>query len=293
MSKALGIHAGEAVGPALERFGHDILAEAQAAMQSERGTKVVIHDFRKAMKRWRAFLRLLDREVVAAARELRMQARDLARELAPARDVQAALDAFADLRHCDSALPPRSVSAMSTRIESRRQAENGAVSADIRDHIAAYLARADAALSAFPTGNMDVRDLAAALARSYGRARKLVPRDWAAASAEELHELRQRVVIHRYQIEIVQPLWPRYIRVTAGEAQRLRERLGHYQDLVVLEALTAPRGELARWRSRLVPLISERKQAHATAAAHNAGRLFAERPRALQRKLVELWSNPA
>jgi CHAD domain-containing protein len=222
-----------------------------------------------------------------------MQARDLARELAPARDVQAALDALADLRHCEAALPSRSVSAMSARIESRRQAEDGAASADIRERIASYLARAEAALSAFPTESMDVRDLAAALARAYARARKLIPRDWDAASAEELHELRQRVVIHRYQVEIVQPLWPRYIRVTAGEAQRLRERLGHYQDLVVLEALTGPRGELARWRSRLGPLISERKQAHAAAAAHHAGRLFAERPRSLQRKLEGLWSNPS
>ena len=53
-------------------------------------------------------------------------------------------------------------------------------------------------------------------------------------TAEELHELRQRVVEHRYQMEIVQALWPRMVKLWVGEAQRLRERLGSHQDLVVL-----------------------------------------------------------
>ena len=53
-----------------------------------------------------------------------------------------------------------------------------------------------------------------------------------------MHEFRQRVVVHRYQMELVEPAWPRLGKVWVGEAQRLRERLGKHQDLAVLRKLT-------------------------------------------------------
>ena len=291
---ALGIRAGEAVGPVLVRFGHDVLAEARAAIESPDGVRTVVHDFRKAMKRWRAFLRLLKPAVGDEAVDLRLEARDLARELAMARDVQAALDALADLRECATPLSDRSRATIAQRIESRRQsAHDAGLTDDIRARIAEYLERADTALSGWPLDEMKFEDIAASLARSYGRARSLVPKVWAAARPEELHSLRQRVIIHRYQLDFVHPLWPRFIRVAAGEAQRLRERLGHCQDLAVLTTLTQPRGDLARWRKLLLPLIAERKAIHIAASAHNAGRLFADRPRALQKRLRTLWANAA
>ena len=71
------------------------------------------------------------------------------------------------------------------------------------------------------------------------------PKDWPAADAEDLHELRKWVVIHRYQIDIVEPLWPRFVKMWSGEAQRLRDRLGKHQDLLMLASLTGPHQPLA------------------------------------------------
>ena len=83
---------------ALREFARDILAEADAALARRDATDAVaVHDFRKAMKRWRAFLRLMPPIVGPDAERLRLAARDLARELAEARDAHAALDALADL----------------------------------------------------------------------------------------------------------------------------------------------------------------------------------------------------
>ena len=56
---------------------------------------------------------------------------------------------------------------------------------------------------------MTFSDVAGRLAQGYRRARRRVPDDWFATEAEALHELRQRVVDHRYQMELVVPLWPR------------------------------------------------------------------------------------
>ena len=51
-------------------------------------------------------------------------------------------------------------------------------------------------------------------------------------------------MIHRYQMDLVEPLWPRFARMWTAECQRLRDRLGQYQDLLVLAALPA---RTSRW----------------------------------------------
>ena len=51
---------------------HDILAEARAAIEDPaRSEAEAVHDFRRAMKRWRALLRLLEPFLKQDARRLR------------------------------------------------------------------------------------------------------------------------------------------------------------------------------------------------------------------------------
>ena len=42
------------------------------------------------------------------------------------------------------------------------------------------------------------------------------------------------------------------------------------------------------WRSRLVPLIEDRRGAHLKTAERLAGRLFAEKPKAFRRRIAAL-----
>ncbi len=106
-----------------------------------------------------------------------------------------------------------------------------------------------------------------------------------------LHDLRSRVVAHRYQMELVEPLWPKFGRLWVAEAQRLRDRLGAFQDLSVMQGFTAPHQPLAPWRARLTPVIAARQAVHAKAAQRIAGRLFAERPRAFRKRMEALWKS--
>jgi CHAD domain-containing protein len=105
-----------------------------------------------------------------------------------------------------------------------------------------------------------------------------------------LHDLRRRVVEHRHQMDLVEPLWPRLGKVWAEEAQRLRNRLGSCQDLAVLTEFTTAHQPLAPWRSRLAPLIAARRGAHLKTAQRVAGRLFAEKPKAFRQRIAALWS---
>src|ERR1700751_430452 len=83
-----------AIGPALRAIAGSILAKARLALTDpEQSNQDAVHDFRRAMKQWRALMRLLEPFIPDADR-WRRQARDHARSLAHARDVAAALNAL-------------------------------------------------------------------------------------------------------------------------------------------------------------------------------------------------------
>jgi CHAD domain-containing protein len=279
-----------AVGEALRAVARDILAQAHTAVTDPALPEpTAVHDFRRAMKRWRALLRLLEPFVGAEARQLRDEARDLAGQLAGARDAQAALDALADLETHGLGMSPRSLATVRQRIEEIRGTAHATLDAAMRARLTAALDRAGSLVGRWPLHTLTFDDVADQLTRFYGRARRLIPEEWSAADAEALHELRKRVVVHRHQMDLIEPLWPRFVKMWAGEAQRLRDRLGKHQDAQVLARLTEPHQPLARWRSRLADGIAQRRAAHTAAAARIAARLFVEKPNALRRRLAAMW----
>src|SRR4030095_8456710 len=71
-----------AVGEALRGVARDILAEARAAIEERAKPDAdAVHDFRRAMKRWRALLRLVEPFLGEEARRLRDDTRALAHAL--------------------------------------------------------------------------------------------------------------------------------------------------------------------------------------------------------------------
>jgi len=280
-----------AVGEALRGVAREVLAEARTAITDPARTEAdAVHDFRRAMKHWRAFLRLLEPFVGQEARALRDEARDLAHALTGARNAQSALDALNDLAKHGLALTPRSLATLRRRIEDiRRTAETTLLDADMRLRLSSALDRAETMVERWPLHLLVFDNVADGLTRFYRSARGLIPDDWAAADAEDLHELRKLVVIHRYQMDLVEPLWPRFGRMWTGEAQRLRDRLGRHQDMLMLESLTGPHQPLVRWRSRLAAAITERRAAHVAGAKRLAERLFVEKPNSFRRRLDAMW----
>ncbi len=279
-----------AVGEALRAVARDILAEARAAIEKpDKPDAEAVHDFRRAMKRWRALLRLFEPFVGEEGRRLRDEARDLARALTGARNAQSALDALADLEKHGLGLSPRSVAGLRKRIEEIRRAAETMLNADMRLRLGSALDASETAVERWPLHLVTFDNVADQLTRFYRNARAMIPEDWSAADAEHLHELRKQVVIHRYQMDIVEPLWPRFAKMWTAEAQRLRDRLGRHQDVLMLASLTGPHQPLVRWRSRLAPAIAERRAVHVAGSARIAGRLFVEKPNTFRRRLHAMW----
>jgi CHAD domain-containing protein len=292
IEKSLG-PANGGVGDALAGAGHEILADARRALEDRHQSDAeAVHAYRKTMKRWRALLRLLAPFVGEDGRHLRRQARDFAQEFAGARDLQGALDALADLAAADALPGTAPLAAMQRRLdEAKRAAESSTMNEERRGRLTTALNAATLALECWPLERIAFSALVDELARTYRQARRAMPKDWTRARADELHELRKKVVVHRYQMELIEPLWPRMNKVWVSEAQRLRERLGHHQDLEMLRTLTAARQPAAPWRERLLPAIEKRQGGHIEQAARLAGRLFAERPQAFRARIKALWES--
>jgi CHAD domain-containing protein len=291
MSEKPALRPDLAVGEALRGVARDILATARAAFENpDKPDAEAVHDFRKEMKRWRALLWLLAAFLADDAERLRIEARDLARALSGARNSQAALDAVEDLDTHGLGFSTRSLSTLRKRIEALKQTqETIALTPEMRMRLMDALDRASAAVEQWPLHLLTFDDVADRLTRGYRAARRQLPKDWVQAEADELHELRKRIVNHRYQMEMVQPLWPRFGKMWVAETQRLRDRLGQHQDLLMLEAMTAPHQPLARWRSRLAPSVEQRKHRHVIAARRLAKRLFVEKPGSFRRRLEVIW----
>ena len=282
-----------------ESFGDGLAAAARSIITDARRTLTdpelseaeAVHEVRKALKRWRAMLRLLARPLGEQADQMRAEARELMRALAGARDAQSALDALADLRKAELPFSPTSMETISQRLTaSKDAAEQTGFTKDMRGRLSRYLDYATLSLERWPIAAINFDTVADGLISTYRRARQLLPDNWVEADAEHLHDLRRRVVEHRHQMDLMEPLWPRLGQVWAEEAQRLRNRLGACQDLAVFAGLTAPHQPLAPWRSRLTPVIEARRASHLKTAARLAGRLFAEKPKAFRRRLAALWS---
>ena len=191
----------------------------------------------------------------------------------------------------DLPFSPTSIETIRARLTKMRDAaEAKCFTKNMQGRLSRYLDYVTLSLERWPLKAIDFDIVTDGLTSTYRRAQQLVPDSWPDAEPEHLHDLRRRVVEHRHQMDLVEPLWPRLGKVWAEEAQRLRNRLGSCQDLAVLTELTAPHQLLAPWRSRLAPLIAARRGVHLKTAQRVAGRLFAEKPKAFRQRIAALWS---
>jgi len=291
MNKRPALRPDTPLDQALAAVARDMLTEARDAISDPAlQTDAAVHDFRKAVKRWRSFLRLVEPHFGDGAANLRKTARDTAKKLAGARDLKSTLDAVDDLREGAYELNDRSFDTIRTRIAAMQSAaEKSGIGTGGRAQIAQEVSGWLTTISLWPFKSMRFDEISASLTSGYRRARASMPENWQEANDEELHEFRRRVIDHRYQLELLEPLWPRMAKIWVDEAQRLRDALGQHRDLALLQAMTGPHQPLARFRSKLLPAITRRQEAHLSRAAKIAARVFAEKPRAFQSRIEELW----
>ncbi|GGF52086.1 hypothetical protein GCM10007301_09440 [Azorhizobium oxalatiphilum] len=226
-SETLAARIAADMGAALAEALTARLDQAAEALGAD-GPAEMVHEVRKALKDYRALLRLVPGPEAKAARR---DAAATARQLSEARDRQAALDALEALSHAgllDSGQAERAQQVL-TEVPSA-----AAEPADHRREVTDFLERARTSLAGPVGAAARETDVAAGLAKGYRRAR--TKPDF--SQAQTLHELRKAVVTHRYQMAFLADVAGAG-RKRARKAQRLRDILGIHQDLEALRPILA------------------------------------------------------
>jgi CHAD domain-containing protein len=264
------------------------LARELAAAENGAGA----HAIRKRLKFLRSLLRLLrpaigEEAFRAANAHLRAAAMHLARK----RQGEAMLEAVGKLRkQADGAsqLIAELEAAARDHANQAEEAHAEGLSA-ARDEIAAVRAL----IGSWMLPKRDRRFFLDGLERCYARGRRLLRSSLASGDTLALHEARKSVIHHLHHLEILEPVWPRMIKAWCEELGRLRESLGDLNDLEDLEAqLFKPESAFGRIEAKEAArqLIAAKRVRLLERIHKRSEQLFAERPRALARRMDELWS---
>jgi len=274
--------AGEEIAAALaelQSLGHDDAAEA-------------VHEARKHFKKLRALVQLL-REPLGARRVRAEEAsyRDIGRKIQRLRDAQAlaaTLDALAR-RFFVKRRPPIVLAARQVLAAEERRARRALEHKGALDAVLASLREARTRAAAWQLDGFRWKHLAAALRRSYRRAREA----WRHAAAEpkprRLHHWRRRTKELWYHVTLTHGAAPDFMEELAGELEVLGEFLGDDHDLLVLREVLSrhPRKVPAgRARDALFDIFALRREELLGAAFDLAGRIFAEPPADFLRALA-------
>ncbi|MGB7977471.1 MAG: CHAD domain-containing protein, partial [Roseiarcus sp.] len=136
-------------------------------------------------------------------------------------------------------------------------------------------------------------DIAAAVARAYRQARKRGSLAFEGDDPVALHAFRARVVDLRYQLSLLSCAWPEALNAQAQALNDLREALGDFNDLHVLESFAAEHGDLPQEALENLGARIAAKQHKLRRRAHvEFERLFAETPNAFATRIAAYLSHP-
>ena len=273
MSRAYRLKKSESVPEGVARIARGRIDHAIDALAdaSEEG----VHEARKDMKKLRALLRLV------GEKRLRDEGgffRDVARELAGARDADVMLATVADLESRYEV----EVGPVRQRLEAHRLRTTGGGRKRAANTAKRMLKEGRARVDDWPLERDGFEAFEDGLRRTYRRGR----RDWRAVladpSTENLHEWRKRVKDLWYHHSLLQGIWKPVMSAVADEAHELSDRLGNDHDLALLLDFGA---------EELEAVIVERRQELQGEALEYGARLYADKPKVYVRR-IEHWSRP-
>jgi CHAD domain-containing protein len=253
-----------------------------------------IHGARKDLKKLRAAVRLLRRELGDSLyRAESVRYRDAGRQLSATRDAEVKLETLAALcERFPERFAPEAVGQWRAELEAGRDravaaAHGGPSIAIARDAVEAGRRR----IAAWPLRTDSWGLVGPGVVRSYSRGRGAMRRAAADPSGENLHEWRKRAKDLWYHLRILEGALPESLAGGVEEADRLADTLGEHHDLTVLREDLCDRELPIPRRPALVEAIEERQGELAAAALERSGALYAKRPKAFRRRLRKGWEN--
>jgi CHAD domain-containing protein len=153
------------------------------------------------------------------------------------------------------------------------------------------LRKARARITTLTIHQHDWSVLGVGLRRVYAQSRRAMNCVLNRPGPQVFHEWRKQVKYLRYELAILEPLWPALIRTLMDQAHRLTDYLGEDHDLTVLrEMALAHPSELPDGALEALLALIERRQGQLRKKAVLLGsRLFEEKPKQFVARFGQYW----
>ncbi|MFP4063861.1 MAG: CHAD domain-containing protein [Halochromatium sp.] len=288
----------------VRRIATELIDHAVAQID---GTKVppheAVHEVRKDCKKLRGLLRLLRPAVPKLYKHENAAFRDAAASLSVLRDAEAAIETFdALLNHFRDNIDPESLAPLRHRLEDHKaRVATGAQALDEqldRARTALVAARERVPAWELPSAARDAGDdagwslIGPGLRKTYKRGRWAMQAAYAEPAVAAFHEWRKRAKYLRYQVRLLHASWPRVLNATHKETKYLGDLLGDDHDLAMLEQVIEEAEELSPTHDSeqiLLALAAQRSEQLRSAAYWLGSRLYAEKPKAFDRRMQCYW----
>jgi CHAD domain-containing protein len=255
-----------------------------------------IHTARKALKKARAWLRLLEPGIGGRAfREQNHALRDAARPLSEGRDAQVLIETLHNLlKRYHEPAAGRRVGRFERALQKDRRATQHRLTSS-RAGVATtrrLLRRSKAALTRLPIKGQDWDVIGAGFEKVYARGHKNLRAACDDPTPESLHEWRKDAKNLWHELQMLEPLWPGVIEEWADQAHQLADYLGDDHDLWVLrEASKAKSDDFADAADldALLALIDRRRRQLQDKARLLGARLYEPKPRRLRARTGKYW----
>jgi len=292
---AFHLKGGESVRKGLKRIVTEQLTAAiDHLSHSEAVLEEPIHEVRKSVKRLRAVLRLMRPVLGSAYREENAALQEVGRTLSPVRDAHALIETFDELteKYRKEVGDHHKSRLRQTLLAHRQERENGFDRDQQIPQLVEKLRQICLRAESWPYGKVDIRLLADGVATTLERGSKSYQHAYAASLPENFHDWRKRAKDLRYQLTLLEKLWPEVFAGFLDAAKKLEELLGMDHNLVMLRDTILKRADVvdSDEEIRVLLLLIDTYQRELRIKAEGLGnRIYNEKPKQWIRRVERSW----
>jgi adenylate cyclase len=292
---AFHLKGGESVPNGLKRIVIEQLTEASNHLShSEAVLEEPIHEVRKSVKRLRAVLRLMRPVLGSAYREENAALQGVGRTLSPVRDAHALLETFDELteKYRKEVGEHHTSRLRQTLLAHRQEVENEFDRDRRMPQLVEELRQIGLRAESWPYGKVDIRLLADGVATTLERGGKSYHHAYTEPLPENFHDWRKRAKDLRYQLTLLEKLWPEVFAGFLSTAKKLEELLGMDHNLVVLRDTILKRAEVVDSDEEIrgLLLLIDTYQQELRVKAEGLGvRIYNEKPKQWKRRVERSW----
>jgi CHAD domain-containing protein len=288
------LHTNEPLGAGILRVAENLIDSiTDSGEHPKQNEGEYVHNVRTTIKRLRALLRLI-RPVVGETFFNRENARlrKAGRRLAVARDAEVARETLKTLPVSGDPEKKQAVAAALAGLESKDGARTDI--GDALNEIRKDLEQTKRNLQQLQLVKGEWEVVETGLQDVYRQSRKRMDRALQDGGDEAFHKWRIRVKNLLYELELLEPVWPKRMDKMTSRLSKLQDKIGCDHDIAVLKGLlrkTPQRFGGTEAVEGLIRCLDGKSRKLRQAAEPLSEKIFAEKPRRFVRKLGRRWSS--